>query len=118
MAETITITVPQEFAHTLQEWAQEQQVSRADLVTQVVQEALGHKQIEQEPTLEEIVEEIIALGPDPRHIEPASGSLEEALADAPADPTFNLAEWQREWATAEAEMHAITRANDIAEGRV
>ncbi len=69
------------------------------------------------PTLAEVVAEIRALPPNPAAIRPATGSLAEALANSPHDPDFNLATWQRAWAKIEAEMKAINRANEIAEGR-
>jgi hypothetical protein len=47
---------------------------------------------------------------------PATGLLAEALKNAPHDPDFDLETWTKEWAAVEAEIKAITRANDIAEG--
>jgi len=44
--------------------------------------------------------------------------LAEALRNAPEDPDFDLAEWTAQWQAVEAEMKAITRANDVAEGHV
>ena len=35
---------------------------------------------------------------------------------APGDPCFELENWKRQWSDIEAEMKAIARANDIAEG--
>ncbi len=117
MSETIVITVPNEFANRLQEWAAEQRVTLSDLVVDLLAEILGRKQAEEEPTLEDVVEEIIARGSNPANVIPAQGSLEEALANAPNEPPIDEEAWQREWAAVEAEMKAITRANDIAEGR-
>ena len=37
--------------------------------------------------------------------------------NAPDDPDFDLESWRQQWAAVEAEMKAITRANDMAEGR-
>ena len=45
------------------------------------------------------------------------GSLAEALQNAPHDPDFDLETWTRQWDAIEAEMKAIDRADDIAEGR-
>jgi hypothetical protein len=44
-------------------------------------------------------------------------TLADLLRDAPEDPDFDLETWTQQWATIEAEMKVITRANDIAEGR-
>jgi len=63
------------------------------------------------------VAKIRAMPPNPHGIRPAAGSLAEALRNAPDDPDFDLASWSREWAAVEAEMKAMARADDIAEGR-
>jgi hypothetical protein len=44
--------------------------------------------------------------------------LAEALRHAPDDPDFDLAAWNREWAAVEGELQTVTRANDLAEGRI
>ncbi len=36
---------------------------------------------------------------------------------APADPGFDLESWKRQWSVVEAELKALTRANDVAESR-
>jgi len=69
------------------------------------------------PSLEEVVAKIRGTPSDPSNIHPATQSLAELLAASPEDPSFDLEEWNREWAAVEAEMKAITRANDRAEGR-
>ena len=47
----------------------------------------------------------------------AQGSLADALRVAPpSDPSFDLESWNRQWSDVEAELKAITRANDVAEG--
>lgn len=60
---------------------------------------------------------IRALPKSPPNVRPAKGSLVDALRNAPRDPKFDLDEWNRQWAMIEAEMKAITKTNDIAEGR-
>jgi hypothetical protein len=47
----------------------------------------------------------------------SSGSLAEALQNASEDPDFELETWRHEWFRVEAEMKALSRANDVAEGR-
>jgi len=69
------------------------------------------------PSLEEVVAKIRAMPSDPSNIHPATQSLAELLAASPEDPSFDLEQWNCEWAAVEAEMKAITRANDRAEGR-
>jgi len=48
---------------------------------------------------------------------PATKSLADILRSAPADPSFDLEKWNREWSAVESEMEAITRANTRAESR-
>ena len=73
--------------------------------------------IRNDPELVALVERIKATPPNPAAIRPATGSLAEALQNAPEDPDFDLATWTRQWNAIEAEMKAIDRADDIAEGR-
>jgi prevent-host-death family protein len=73
--------------------------------------------IRSDPELVALVERIKATPPNPAAIRPATGSLAEALQNAPEDPDFDLETWTRQWAAIEAEMKAIDRADDIAEGR-
>lgn len=69
------------------------------------------------PTPEDVVAQIKAKSPNSRSLRSSQGSLVAALRVAPDDPDFDLAQWNREWAVVEGEMKAVTRANDVAEGR-
>ena len=73
--------------------------------------------IRNDPEMIALVERIKATPPNPATIRPATGSLAEALQNAPENPDFDLETWTRQWDAVEAEMKAIDRANDIAEGR-
>jgi prevent-host-death family protein len=73
--------------------------------------------IRNDPEMIALVEKIKATPPDPNSIHPATASLAEALKNAPQDPDFDLESWTRQWNEIEAEMKAIDRADDIAEGR-
>ena len=73
--------------------------------------------IRKDPKLIALVERIKATPPNPAAIHPATDSLAELLRDAPEDPNFDLETWTRQWNAIEAEMKAIDRADDIAEGR-
>ena len=131
---TLTITIPEKMAEQIQRKAEERHVSAEEIAVGLLQGALNDEAELQEalsnsyrtisepddefPTPEEVVARIKALGPtDPRYIRPATGSLAEALRNKPYDPDFDYEEWNRQWAEFEAELKAITRANDIAEGR-
>jgi len=110
-----TITLPNEIEIQLQRRAETQRVSVEELALGILGNALETKELF--PTPEEVVARIQATPPDPHSIRPAGGSLAEALRNAPDNPDFDLAAWNREWAVVQAEMKAMTRANDMAEGR-
>ena len=73
--------------------------------------------IRNDPEMIALVERIKATPPNPAAIHPATASLAELLQNAPEDPVFDLETWTRQWDVIEAEMKAIDRADDIAEGR-
>ena len=75
------------------------------------------KTVRNNPEMIALVERIKATLPNPATIRPATGSLAEALRNAPEDPNFDLETWTRQWNSIEAEMKAIDQADDIAEGR-
>lgn len=112
---SVTITLPDEIANPLQALADAKQVSLNDLVTDLLANVLATEPEEDE--LEVLVARIKATPPNPASIRPATGSLIEALKNTPEDPDFDLEIWSHEWAKVEAEMKAIERADDIAEGR-
>jgi hypothetical protein len=113
---TITVALPDELAHDLQNRAEQMNIGLDELVAGLLTDALAGE-TEDYPTLEEVVARIKATPSNPASIRLATGSLAEALQNAPDDPDFDLETWTRQWAAVEAEMKAITRANDIAEGR-
>ena len=90
---------------------------------QLVEQAKRHtaqpdaETIRNNPEMIALVECIKATPPSWAAIRPATGSLAEALQNAPEDPDFDLETWTRQWNALEAEMKAIDRADDIAEGR-
>jgi prevent-host-death family protein len=73
--------------------------------------------IRNDPEMIALVEKIKAEPPNPNNIHPARASLADLLQNAPEDPDFDLETWTRQWDAIEAEMKAIDRADDIAEGR-
>jgi hypothetical protein len=113
---SVTITLPDELADTLQEKAEAQHIPLDELVTSLLTTALAAEP-EDDLALEALVARIKATPPNPASIRPATGSLVEALKNAPDDPEFDLETWNKVWVAVEAEMNAINRADDIAEGR-
>jgi hypothetical protein len=69
-------------------------------------------------TPEEAVELIRTTPANPTQIRPATVNLADVLQAAPSDPAFDWESWQRQWSEVEAEWNSLTRANDIAEGRM
>jgi hypothetical protein len=112
----VTIALPDDLTQRLQTEADNRQLSLDELVIDVLVNALEYEQ-DDDPTLDQVVAEIKAMEPNPASFHPATQSLADLLINAPDDPSFDLEEWNREWAAAEAEMKAITHANDLAEGR-
>ncbi|MGH9846180.1 MAG: hypothetical protein ACREEM_46355 [Blastocatellia bacterium] len=121
----ITITLPDILATKLQTEAQARDRSAEEFAVELLDQALTAepKETEHFPlTLEEVVAKIKSLPPNPNAYRLPTGSLADYLekslaAEAEDDEEFDLEAWQREWDAVEEEMKAITRANDIAEGR-
>lgn len=111
----ITITIPKEMEPKLQRQAEKEQRSVQDVAINLLNMVLSEEEIF--PSLEDVIREIQENGQLPRNVRPAAGSLAEALENAPQDPDFDLATWQREWAVVEREIALMTRMDDTAEGR-
>lgn len=111
----LTLTIPDELVEQLQQTAKEQQLSVEDIIVQILRDALPHN--DYFPTPEQVVAKIKALPKNPMNPLPPQGSLAEYLRNSPTDPNFDLDAWNKEWKAVEAEMKAMTPANDIAEGR-
>lgn len=108
----ITITLPRALEAALQDAAEARDSSVEAFALEILGDAVGTGMV---PSPEDVVAEIRAL---PAIAVPvANGSLADALQDAPEDPEFELETWRRQWAAVEAEMKALSRANDLAEGR-
>lgn len=110
----VTVTLPHPLATQLQTRANFKRISLGQMVVDMLVNTLQREA--EDTALEEIVAQIKATPPNPASFRPATGSLLEALENAPDDPDFDLERWNREWSIVEAEMKAITRLNDIAEG--
>ena len=110
-----TITLPDDVARKLQARAGARKVSLDDLIAKLLNDMLERE--EAGPTLDQVIVNIKMTRPDPAAFHPATESLAEKLANSPVDPSFDAQAWNREWAGVEAEMKAITRADDLAEGR-
>ncbi|HET6248844.1 MAG TPA: hypothetical protein VFE47_14195 [Tepidisphaeraceae bacterium] len=110
----ITITLDDKLAAGLECSAKRQHLTVEQFALNVLSEAAEDPD---ELSLEELVKKIQAMPPNPASIRHATGDLAAALRAIPEDPNFDEEAWNRDWAAIEAEMKAVTRANDIAEGR-
>ncbi len=109
---SVTITLPGNLEAALRSAAKARESSIEDLAAALLGNAIKAALA---PSPEDVVAEIRAAGSATAH--PAKGSLAEALRSAPDDPDFELETWRREWSAVEAEMTALSQANDLAEGR-
>ena len=110
----ITVTLEDGLVAELKDRAKQQQLSVEQLVIRILTEAMAGS----EPvTPREAVARVQATPPNPAQVRPAKADLADLLHAAPGDPCFDLESWKRQWSNVEAEMKAITRANDSAEGR-
>ena len=110
-----TITLPDDVVRKLQARARVRKVSLDDMIAKLLNDMLERE--ETSPTFDQVVADIKMTRPSPATFHPAIQSLADKLANSPIDPTFDAQAWNREWAGVEAEMKAITRANNQAEGR-
>lgn len=113
---SLSITLPDSLTAELQSRAQRQQLSVEDLAIRLLGDAVAQSK-EPYAAPEEVVARIRATPPNSANIRPATGSLAEALENAPEDVEFDLQTWTREWNAVEAEMKAVSGANAAAEGR-
>jgi predicted DNA-binding protein len=130
---TLTIHLPDMLQQRAEEIAAQRGSTIGDLLLELLEEYLENvkdmpgtsdvsdtsRENEQNgyPSLEEVVAKIKATPPNPASFHPATQPLAELLANSPDDPSFDEEAWNRDWAAVEAEIKAITRANDHAEGR-
>ena len=109
----VIITVPDDLESPVRREADAQHRTAEEVALDILRAAL----LDEWPDLDQVVASIRATAPNPVALRPARGSLLAALADEPADDSFDLAAWQEAWAAVEAELAALTRADDRAEGR-
>ena len=110
----ITITLDDDLVAGLENRAKKQQLSVEQFAIGILTAALEESE---SVTPQEAVTRIQATAPNSSHVRLAAANLADVLNSAPADPCFDLAIWNRQWSVVGAELKAITRANDVAEGR-
>ncbi|MFI5458013.1 MAG: hypothetical protein ACHRXM_21445 [Isosphaerales bacterium] len=110
----ITITLDDDLVAGLESRAKKQQLSVEQFAIGILTAALEESE---SVTPREAVTRIQATAPNPSQVRPATANLADVLNAAPGDPCFDLESWKRQWSVVGAELKAITRANDAAEGR-
>jgi hypothetical protein len=110
----ITITLDDDLVAGLDKRAKKQQLSVEHFAIHVLTKAVEESE---SATPRETVLTIQAIAPNSSQVRPATTNLAELLRASPGDPSFDLDSWNRQWSKVEAEMKAITRANDVAESR-
>lgn len=111
----LTITLPDELAIKLQAQADVQQRRIDDVAVSILDSVLESEQHDSE--LEALVLRMQSRPSDPSSIHPATQELAELLANVEHEEPIDVEAWKKDWAKAEAELKAITHANDVAEGR-
>ncbi len=110
------ITLPDDVARKLQTEANRHKMPIEDLISDLLANCPGAGP-EDGPSLDQVVANIKAMQPNPALYHPATESLAERLAGAADEPELDVESWNREWARIEAEAKAVSRANDLTEGR-
>ncbi len=74
-------------------------------------------ELDELPSLAEVMAEIKSSPQNPANIQPASGLLAEHLMNSPEvpDPLFDVTKWNREWDEVEAKMKAMEIADQKSE---
>lgn len=109
----VTLTVPDDLEAQLRRVADAQHRSAEEVAVEILRTAL----LDESLVLDTAVSGIRATAPNPAGIRPARGALLDALPVGEADGSLDIASWEAAWAAAEAEMAALTHADDRAEGR-
>ena len=88
------------------------------IITFVDKETAFESESDAYPTLEQVVDRIMNMGPNPNNIIEPTESLADLLANAPGAAPIDAIAWNRQWAALEAEMKERDLADDRAEGRL
>lgn len=113
----LQISLPDELAGELTRRASQQRRTAQEVVIDMLSGLLAIEKNDESETLEQVVARIQSLPRNPAALRPAQGSLADALRNSPTDESFDLKEWQHEWAKAEAEIREMTVSDAIRDGR-
>jgi hypothetical protein len=110
----LTIKLDDNLVSGLAKKAKEQKLSVEHLAISILTEAVREYQ---SVTPQEVVARVQATASNPSQIRSATANLADLLGSANEEPDLDLEAWKRQWSAVEADLKAIKRANDIAEGR-
>lgn len=110
----ITITLDDDLVAGLEHRARKQQLSVEQFAIGLLTDAAEEPESD---SPRETVTRIQATAPNDAQVRPATVNLANVLNASPCEPCFDPDSWNRQWSVIRAELKAITRANDLAEGR-
>jgi len=110
----LTINLDDELVASLANKAKRQQLSVEQLAIGILSEAA--REFESLTPLEAVAK-VQATPPNPCQIRSATANLADLLSSPDGEPELDPEAWRRQWSAVEADLKAITRANDVAEGR-
>ena len=109
----VTLIVPDDLEPRLRSMADAQRRPAEEVAIALLRAAL----LDTAPVLDAAVAVIRASAPNPAALRSARGALLDALPVGAADGSLDVAAREVAWAAAEAELAALTRADERADGR-
>ena len=110
----LTIDLDDELVAALENKARIQQLSVEQLAIGILTEAA--REFESLTPLEAVAK-VQATPPIPGQIRSATANLADLLSSPDGEPDLDPEVWRRQWSAVEADLKAVTRANDVSEGR-
>ena len=105
---TLSIQLSQKLATKLKEEAQQRKVRPEQLAVNILIDFLDDQQDDGIPSVAEVVRQIRSLPKDDRFVSLPEKSLADMLKNAPADPDFDLEQWEAEWEKVEEELEQLS----------
>lgn len=103
---TLSIPLSQNLEAKLIRKAQQRKIRPEQLAHDLLELALDENDLDL-PSMRELIQQIRSLPKNESSISMPKASLAEALQSGPADPNFDLEEWEAEWAKAEKELEQL-----------
>jgi hypothetical protein len=110
----LTINLDDELVAGLANKAMKQELSVEQLAISILTEAA--REFESLTPLEAVAR-VQATPPNPCQMRSATANLADLLSSPGGEPDLDPEVWRRQWSAVEADLKAVTRANDVSEGR-